>query len=106
MQRSSSLTRSSVTYENIGIASFQENSIDNIDAETTENVVEDGNSVRDGGCRAWLVCMATIYTFGLYLGFEFNYGFIYTQFIKEYSQTRNHVIYAGKYAKRALCHLV
>jgi hypothetical protein len=63
--------------------------------KTVEACDCESSKVRDGGCRAWLVCMATIYTFGLYLGFEFNYGLIYTQFIREYNSTKHSVIYAG-----------
>jgi hypothetical protein len=64
--------------------------------EDQEELIKDVK-VADGGCRAWMVCMATIWTFGVYLGFEFNYGLIYSKLIEVYKDTRNSVIYAGSY---------
>jgi hypothetical protein len=56
----------------------------------------DEHKVADGGLRAWTVCFATVFSFGLYLGFDFNYGLIYSTLIKEYNQTENNVVFAGK----------
>ncbi len=60
---------------------------------------EDEVIVADGGCMAWLVCMATMIVFGLYLGFEYNYGILYNNLIQVYNGTDNKVLYSGSWDK-------
>jgi hypothetical protein len=61
-----------------------------------ENVIEYTGKKRDRGFYAWMVCLATTYTFGFYLGFEFNYGLIYTGLLKKFNSSNETVSYSGK----------
>jgi hypothetical protein len=60
-----------------------------------EEYCQAATKVADGGCKAWTVALSATWIFGLYLGFEFNYGFVYAKLIQEYNQTGNNVIYSS-----------
>jgi hypothetical protein len=49
----------------------------------------------DGGIRAWLVCAATVWAFGINLGLEYNFTLIHNEFTVVYNETENSVVYAG-----------
>ncbi len=49
----------------------------------------------DGGLYGWIVCLATVVCFGVYLGLEFNYGLIYDKLIEEYNSTDDNVLLAS-----------
>ncbi len=75
----------------------RENVADLLDLKQFDGVELEETSckVSDGGCRAWTVCLATAWVFGMYLGYEFNYGLIYAKLIEEYNSTTNSALYAG-----------
>jgi hypothetical protein len=68
-----------------------------IEKDLKTDQTKNGFKVADGGIRAWMVCLAAVWVFGMYLGFEFNYGLIYAKLIEVYRATENHAIYAGNY---------
>jgi hypothetical protein len=49
----------------------------------------------DRGVQPWIVCAAATLTFGLYLGFEFKYGLIYSELIKRHNSSSSDMDYAG-----------
>ncbi len=51
--------------------------------------------LKDFCWTACIVCLASTYTFGFFLSFEFNYGLIYSELIEIYNNTTSQVIYAG-----------
>ncbi len=57
--------------------------------------VDEQYKVRDENPMSWIVLIATIYSFGFYVGTEYNYGMVYVQLVKEYNSTLNN-FYAGK----------
>jgi hypothetical protein len=59
-------------------------------------LVDDRYKIKDGSWKSWMVLVATIYTFGFYIGSEFNYGLIFAKFIAVYNATENNRFYAGK----------
>jgi hypothetical protein len=57
------------------------------------------NEVQDSSFWSWIVCLASMWTFGHYLGFEFNYGLLYSKFLKVYNTTDMAPVYAGESLK-------
>jgi hypothetical protein len=50
---------------------------------------------REGGCRGWVVVVASGYCFGILIGMVSSYALIYNGLEKEYNQTSNPVFYIG-----------
>lgn len=58
--------------------------------------IDSGFKYLDGGFRAWLLCAAAVWAFGVNLGLEFNYTLILNEFTIVYNSTEDNVIYGGK----------
>ena len=77
-------------------ASIDKQAFNNIDENSKGSKGSEPEFVYREGGWGWLVVIASGYCFGILIGLLNDYSLLYNQMTKDFKDTENHVLYAGK----------